>query len=85
MDIKAIEHKSLLTHYNNIDEYFFWTQEAMVFTLLLGNRDTYGLSDFEVREFISVLLREKGNFLVDTKFLMEDIEKALIASEKYAL
>ena len=49
----------------------------MVYTLLLGNVDVYDLSDFHIREFISVLLREKGNYLMDTKYYIEDIKEAL--------
>ena len=85
MNVIAIEHKSLLTHHNNIGEYFFWTQEAMVYTLLLGNADVYDLSDFDIREFISVLLREKGNYLMDTKYYIKDIKEALENAEDYSL
>lgn len=85
MDITAIEHRSILMYHNNIDEYFFWTQEAMVYSLLLGNRDVSALSDFEIREFISVLLREKGNFLLNTKLFIDDIEEALVEFEEYSL
>lgn len=84
MDVSAIEHKSILTYHNNIDDYFFWTQEAVVYTLLLNHSDLYGLSDFCIRKFINILLDEKGNLLLDTKYYAEDILEALETSEEYS-
>lgn len=84
MDVSAIEHKNILTYHNNIDDYFFWTQEAVVYTLLLNHSDLYDLSDFHIRQFINGLLDEKGNLLLDTKYYARDMIEALEESEEYS-
>lgn len=77
MDVSAIEHRSILMSNNSIGDYFFWTQEAMVYSLMLAGRDISGLSNFQIRHFINTLVENKENYLINTKSFATDIEEAL--------
>lgn len=77
MDLTAIEHKAILTTNNDIVDYFFWTQEAIVYTLLLSELNAYDLNDNLISDLLSSLLDEKEDYLIDTRGCVEDIVKAL--------
>lgn len=81
MDLDALKHKALLTSSNSIGEYFFWTQEAIVYTLLLSEVETYGLNDSMISDLLTALLDEKEDYLIDTRLCVDDVINALEDSQ----